>query len=364
MKRLDFRSVVVVLLAAAAGCKGDPTADLRTGVSSISLNPDLMYIDQGSTKGLEVVARDQQLNPIATELTVTSADPAIVTVALDSSIPSADGAHFDYIVKAVGPGQTKVIAAAAGVSDSLSVTVIPTAFNGSIIPTSPKAGDTVKIASTALLKFSASATVTTLHSVVTILSKSTDTLKVLAPGGSQQWIISGVLVTYVPGLSVTLATPTPVTTSGNLWAASSSWQTAPDISSLIPAVGGAARHMTVAPVSPNNKAVCPEFVLAFGSGGPCMMFRFDLADTATVAFTTDWDGTTATDIDVYVCADSTTANFGTACFEDGGAGATAAKPQTTGGPPANNLLAAGTHWFVIEVYAGTTANSYVTIHRP
>ena len=58
MKRLDFRSVVVVLLAAAAGCKGDPTADLRTGVSSISLNPDLMYIDQGATKGLEAVARD------------------------------------------------------------------------------------------------------------------------------------------------------------------------------------------------------------------------------------------------------------------------------------------------------------------
>jgi len=364
MKRLDFRTVVVVLLAAAAGCKGDPTADLRTGVSSISLNPDLMYIDQGSTKGLEVVARDQQLNPIATAVTVTSADPTIVTVAVDSSIPSADGAHFDYIVTAVGPGQTKLVATAAGVSDTASVTVLPTSFNGAFSSSTPAGGDTITISSTALLKFNV-AHVTVKNSsgsTATILSKTADALSVLVPFGPPgPYTISGIVPTYVAGLEGTLPSTAVVTVTGNQWAASNSWQTAPNISALVPAVGGAAAHMTVAPASPNNKAVCPEFVLAFGSGGPCMMFRVDLADTATVAFTTDWDGTTATDIDVYVCADSTTANFGTACFEDGGAGATGAKPQTTG---PTNTLSAGTHWFVVEVYAGTTANAYVTIHRP
>ena len=55
MKRLDFRSVVVVLLAAAAGCKGDPTADLRTGVSSVSMNPDVMFIDIGANVGIYAI---------------------------------------------------------------------------------------------------------------------------------------------------------------------------------------------------------------------------------------------------------------------------------------------------------------------
>ena len=363
MKRLDLRSVVVVILAAAAGCKGDPTADLRTGVNTLALNPDLMYIDQGSTKGFEVVARDQQLNPVAAAVTVTSADEAVVTVAPDTSVPSADGAHFDYIVTAVGPGQTKLVASASGVSDTATVTVLPTSFAGTFSSSTPAVGDTITISSTPVLKFNV-ATVSVFNSagsVATILSKTADQLTVLVPAGPPgHFTISGIVPTYVSGLEGTLNSTTIVTPTGNQWAASNSWQTAPDISSLVPAVGGAATHMTVAPASPNNKDVCPEVVLGFGSSGPCMMFKLVLADTATVAFTTDWDGTTATDLDVYVCPDSALANFGN-CFEDGGGGATGAKPQTTG---PTNTLSAGTHWFVIEVFAGTTANAYVTIHRP
>jgi len=123
MKRLDSCSVIVVLLAAAAGCKGDPTADLRTGVRSLALNPDVMFSDAGTTKAFDVEARDQQLNPIATEITVTSTNPAIATVKPDSTVPSADGAHFNFIVTAIAPGQTKLVATASGVSDTASVTV-------------------------------------------------------------------------------------------------------------------------------------------------------------------------------------------------------------------------------------------------
>ena len=365
MKRLDFRSVVVVLLAAAAGCKGDPTADLRTGVNSLSLIPDLMFIEEGTTKPFEVIVRDQQLNPVAASVEVTSLSPAIVTVEVDSSVPSADNAHYNFLVDAVGPGQVMLVATAGGVSDTATVTVLPSTFNGTITPASPKAGDTVTIASTALLKFVVASVAVTgpAGSIATILSATADELKVLAPAGSGPWVIAGVTPTYVPGLVGTLPTA-PITTSGSLWAASSSWQTAPNITNLIPAFNGAPRRMTVAPVSPNNSAVCPEVELNFGSAGPCMMFRFDLADTATVRFTVDWDGTVATDVDVYVCADTTVAGFGANCFEDGGAGATGAKPQTTGGAPANSKFAAGAHWFVIELYAGTTANTYVTIRRP
>lgn len=363
MKRLDFRTVVVVLLAAAVGCKGDPTADLRTGVNSLSLIPDLMFIDQGTTKPFEVIVRDEQLNPVAATVEVTSLSPTVVTVEPDESVPTADSAHYNFLVDAVGAGQAMVVATAGGVSDTATITVLPSTFSGVITPAAPRVGDTVTINSTAVLKFNVN-TVTvraTGGGVATILTKSADQLTVLAPAGSGPWTISGIVPTYVAGLEGTLPTDASVNTTGSLWAASNSWQTAPNISNLIPAPGGAPRRMTVAPVSPNNAAVCPEVALGFGSAGPCMMFRFVLTDTATVRFTTDWDGTTATDVDVYVCADTTVAGFGANCFEDGGAGATGAKPQSTG---PTNTLPAGSHWFVIELYAGTTANTYVTISRP
>lgn len=363
MKRLDFRMVGVVLLAAAVGCEGDPTADLRTGVNSLSLIPDLMFIEQGTSKPFEVIVRDQQLNPVAASVEVTSLSPTVVTVEVDESVPSADNAHHNFLVDAIGPGQAMLVATAAGVSDTATITVIPTLFDGAFSTTTPQAGDTLTIASTTLLKFNTATVAVTGPSAsrVTILAKTPDLLTVLAPAGTGPWTIAGVNVTYVPGLTVSLTTP-PVTPAASQWAASRSWQTAPNISNLIPAVGGAPTLMTVPPVSPNNVAVCPEFVLDFGSAGPCMMFRFNLAAAANVSFTTDWDGTAATDIDVYVCADSVadSTSFDANCFEDGGGGATGAKPQATG--PAN-AFGAGSHWLVIEVYAGTTANTYVTIRR-
>jgi hypothetical protein len=363
MKRLDFRMVVaVVFVATVAGCKGDPTSGLRGGVNNLSLNPDLMFIAQGATKGFEVVVRDEQLNPVAAAVTVSSSDPAIFTIAPDSTVPSADNARHNFNIRAVGAGQARVRVSAGGVSDSATITVIPTQFTGAFSSTTPQAGDTVTIASTSLLKFDVATVRVTgpAGSIATILSKSADTLRVLAPGGSGPWTIAGVDVSYVPGLTVTLTTPA-VTATGSVWAASASWQTAPNITAMIPALGDSAK-MTVVPVSPNNVAVCPEAVLPFGSAGPCMMFRFDLADTAHVRFRADWDGTTATDIDIYVCADSvvSVAAFDANCFEDGGQGATGAKPQTTGGAQ----FPAGPHWVVIELYAGTTANTYVTILRP
>jgi hypothetical protein len=55
------------------------------------------------------------------------------------------------------------------------------------------------------------------------------------------------------------------------------------------------------------------------------------------------------------------AAFNNNCFEDGGAGATNLKPQAT----ANHKYTAGTHYFVIENYAGATSrNLYTTISRP
>jgi hypothetical protein len=354
--------VAVLVFGTVASCKGDPTADLRGGAAILSLNPDLMFIDQGATKGLEVVVRDEQLNPVAAEVTATSANPAVVTVAPDTIVPSADGARHNFNVTAVGPGQERIIVSSSGVTDTVVVTVLPTVFTN-LSTLTPAGGDTVLITSTSVLRFIPAlvAVTATGGRIVQALSVSADTIRVLAPNGAPgPWTIAGVTPTYVPGLVGTLPTPT-ITPGPDMWAASNSWQTAPNITSLLPATGQTSR-MTVGTPSANNAAVCPEAVLGFGSSGPCIMFRFDLADTMTVRFRTDWDGTTATDVDIYVCADSvvSAASFNANCFEDGGGGATGAKPQTT----TSAQFPAGPHWVVIELFAGTTGNNYVTILRP
>jgi hypothetical protein len=114
-----------------------------------------------------------------------------------------------------------------------------------------------------------------------------------------------------------------------------------------------------------NGAVCPDAVAFLGppANGPCMMFQFTLADTATLSFTMDWKGTaTNPDVDIYACSDSTVANFGDACQEEGAGGATtAAKPEKTG----FFKYPAGTHYVVIDVAKGTgSKNYYTTIRRP
>ena len=227
--------------------------------------------------------------------------------------------------------------------------------------TTPTGGSTLAVASTAILKFSDSTEV--VHpsfGALPVISRTPDTIKVLSAYTSGQLTITNVNVTLAPGLVVSLGTVAVVQPTGDAWAGDDNWQTAPNITSLLPASGASSQILLTA--GPANAAVCPEAALGFGSSGPCMMFRFTLAAPTTYNFSTDWEGgATSPDIDVYACSDSTVANFGSACFEDGGAGATSSKPQATGA----FTFPAGDHWFVVEIFGGgTTKNIVTTISRP
>jgi len=356
MKRLDFCSVVVVLLAAAAGCKGDPTADLRTGVNSLALNPDLMFIDEGTTKAFEVVPRDQQLNPVAAQITVTSLDPNVITVAIDTTVPSADNAHFDYVVTAIAPGQTRIVASSGGISDTASVTVLPTAFTGALSSTTPKGGDTLVIAATPLLKFDTTAdTVTTAAGLVApIVYESAETLKVLVPfGPPSKFTITGINITYVAGLRVPLKTSAVITQTGDFWAGDTNYTTAPTIP--VPITTG--KTNVVTDLDAANGPHCAEFgpPSPNNSIGPCVIYKFTLADTTTLSFSTEWNS--GGDMDTYVCDATGLAG----CFESGGGGAGSSNPEVI----PKFKYSAGTHYFVVEQFRGPTpANISVTVTHP
>lgn len=285
MKRLDLRSVVVVILAAAAGCKGDPTADLRTGVNSLALNPDLMYIDQGTTKGFEVVARDQQLNPVAASVTVTSADQAVVTVAPDNSVPSADGAHFDFVVTAVGAGQTKLVASASGVSDTATVTVLPATLAITGSSTTPAVGQSFSLYANALFGFDPDSGDIDFGAGVTgtIIRRVGDTLTVRVPQPERTQpaplTVVNAAVKYVPGMLVTLPTAATFDVT-NPFGNNSSPNPAATVT--LPAQG-------------DSTIVWDGFKLSEADN----YYSVTLAQPDTLTFTLSWDGNA--DLDMYVC---------------------------------------------------------------
>ena len=343
-------------------CVEDPLADLDASPAALVVSHSALQLTQGDDFLITATVVDGRSTPLALPITASGCDAA-VTATADPDYEPVPPTSSRFVVSAVGAADTCVNVSAGGLSKVVDVIVLPTSFNGTVSAATPQGGDTLTINSTAQLKFDTALVTATFGggAVATILSKTADQLRVLVPFSSPGPItLAGINVTYVTGLRATLPTSTTVTQTGNRWAASNSWQTAPNISGLIPAAPGTNRLTATRGAA--NAAVCPEVALAFGSSGPCMMFRFTLAAATVLNFTTDWEGAAlAPDIDVYVCSDSTVANFGANCFVDGGSGATGAKPQSTG----NDAYPAGTYWFVIEVYDGTgPRNLYVNIARP
>ena len=356
-----YTAALAGLAMVNGSCVDDPLADLDSSPAAILTSHSSLQLTQGAA-GFAVTATvvDGRSAPLAVPVTATGCDAA-VSAAVDPTYNPVPATSARFLVTGVSPAGSCLNLSGGGLTKTVPTVVLPTSFNGTVSGTTPQGGDSLTINSTTQLKFDTALVGITFAggAAATILSKTADQVRVLVPFSNAGPIsVSGVNVTYVPGLRVTLPTSTSVTQTGNRWAAASSWQTAPDISGLIPAAAGTSR-MIVTRGTP-NVAVCPEE--PFASSGPCMMFQFTLGAATTLAFNTDWEGTAADpDVDIYVCADTVVANLANDCFVDGGSGATGAKPQTTG----NDAYAAGTYWLVLEVYAGTgPRNAYVNIVRP
>jgi hypothetical protein len=349
---------------ALVGCHHDPLSDLDGTPSAVKISFTELDLNLGASGSITASVVDGRAVPLEIPVSFTSRNTAVATATIDPTYQAIPATSARAVVGTTGLGVTYIVASGGGVSDSVRVVTFPLAFLGALSTTTPKGGQPLAIASTAQLKFSPAAVSVVFPGVATpatIVSATADTVKVLTPYGATPGplTIAGVAVTYLPGPTITLPTTANVTVSGDYWAADASWQTAPDITALLPASGQSSKILLTT-IATDNSAVCPEAALGFGSTGPCMMFHF--TGGATYNFSTDWVGAaTAPDIDVYACSDSTVANFGTACFEDGGNGATSSKPQATG----VHAYPAGDHWFVVEVYGGgSSSNITVTISRP
>src|SRR5258708_3557407 len=151
MKRLQTREILAGVLLAALACRGDPTSSLRGGAKVIDLSTNVMFIDAGATKTLKVVVRDEQLNPLSADVTVASGNAAVVSVAVDTAVPVANGTTHSFLVTAAAPRHPPPPVQGGGFSNSLAVSVLPVTLPGLLSTTRPQRCGTIRIASTALL---------------------------------------------------------------------------------------------------------------------------------------------------------------------------------------------------------------------
>jgi hypothetical protein len=350
--------IVALLASTALACHNDPTAEGVGSPFAVVLDFSSLTLDQGTSA--QVVARivDSRFTPLTGDITFSSCNAA-ATVALDPTFVPEPPTAKRATIAAVGADAGCIVASAAGAKpDSVSLIVLPTSFAGALSGTSANAGTVLTIASTAALKFDTAAVTVTFGGgvVAPFASKTADQLQVLVPFSDPGPLsITGVVVTYVAGLTVTLPTAASFTqTGGDPFPGANEWQTAPDITSLLPGAGQSSLFLA-APPSSNPAGTCPEERFAFGPSGPCALLRFTLAAPTTISFEVDWDGPSA-DVDVVICNDSTAAAYATfaPCVADGFAGAGSSKPEVAGGVS----YPAGTYWVAIQDYEGTGVRNY------
>ncbi|HTY06348.1 MAG TPA: hypothetical protein VMC86_07515 [Gemmatimonadales bacterium] len=366
-------SVLIGVMVALASCHSDPTASGSGTPSAVIANFSSLSLNGiGATGSFIAEIVDDRLTPLTGAISFSSCDPTTATVAADPTYVPVPNTSAKAIVTSTGLNKSCIIASASGLKpDTVSVIVAPTVFPVVLSAANPQPGNVITIKSGApTLQFdtaTVSVTFGTEKESALILSKAADSLVVAVPAFTADSMrFTGIVVTY-SGSTLALAT-VPVTAGTNAYAGSDAYVPGFDLTPQLPASGSSVVLYPAQPLA-NNAPACPEVYLGFGSSGPCLIFKFTLAAPATLDFTADWPGANASnpDIDIYSCSGATAS---TACdFEDGGAGATGLKPQSTG----NHTYPAGTHYFIIEYYAacdgsacpgnGNVSNYTLTISR-
>ena len=361
MNRRLFGAFGVLVIAAAAsvgGCKSDPLSGTDGSTAAVVANFSYLQMPIGTDQAVTAQALDARGTPLEEPVTFTACTGDI-TVTVDPTYHPIPATSARAIVHAVTANPSCVVATANGVSDTVQVAVLPQGFGGAFSKSTAKGGDTLTISSTTLLKFD-TATVAVSFGTLTapIIAKTANSVSVLVPfGATGAATISGINVTYVANLIVTLPSTATVTQTGDLWApGDTSYATAPTIA-LPAATGQTTTFLSLVP-SVSTDANCGEGTGAGGTGN-CTFFKYTANGTDSLQFTTSWTPATtaadASDIDTYSCGSAGVS----ACFEDGGAGASAKTPETFRFKPA-----AGTHYFVIEQYSpGEDPNIVVTIKK-
>lgn len=195
MKRFVTATLAAVVMAA---CFDDPTSDLRDGATRLVLSRTSLVISTGDSIQVQVTALDAQGNQVPVgDVTWVSADPNIAAISGETEFPG--NVYERAFVRGVtfAPGTTTITVTAQGVTDSVRVTVLPSALSGNggtaavtgtaaadtitgLTPFAFTAGDTIVLTASGALAFDNDATVSLGSNAGYIISQSATQIKVMA----------------------------------------------------------------------------------------------------------------------------------------------------------------------------------------
>lgn len=245
MKRILRGAVVFAASALVWACNTEPDAVQGGDPVQIVADPAVVLVPQFGTEEILVRLVDQQGQSLEAEISVSAPGTGIEVTAdpLFRPVYGADGAltantantEVRLEVEGLALGTTTFTLAGEGLTKDVTVTVVPSDVDVSLLPAAPLAGDTVTVTLPAGLRLGTGFTFTSLRGDNPIfIDVPADSLsaRVILPANATQGdlVINGVRTIYNPAagafnaLALRIVPPAP---TGSLYPGASACATAP-----------------------------------------------------------------------------------------------------------------------------------------
>jgi hypothetical protein len=318
MNRLTSGMVALLGVTLVGACSGDPTGDLRNGVSYLTASPSTVNVTLGKSKPVQITAFDDQGNQISSAFEVTNVAPGIgvkrdslyLPIYLNDSTLSVppEAPTFQYLVTATGLAASHFTVAVGDKSVTIPVFVAPDPLNVPIstLTAGATATDTTTITAPSPFIFSPSSFVTFDAGEAATLGVSGDGTQLFInapPGATSKGTVTGLVVPYFPTAIVSDSTDAAVTIPAipSARAGTDDISTAPEIP--FPGVSGARTGL----IDGNGGYAAAN--CGANSGVPCQLYKIVVPADVTIDAKLSWSNDA--DMGLYVLnADGSDADTG------------------------------------------------------
>jgi hypothetical protein len=329
---------LLLLLAAGAGaCGGDPTESFREAGQKIVTDPSVVFVNQGASVFVVAQLQDNQGNQLTTDFGTANVASQISVITDTSFLATTNGTTLKtrerFVVTGLAPGAASFEITSGGVTDTVPVSVIPTAIAATFSNASPALNEPVTITLPAGYTFGADATLESALGpgiVQSVAADGTSLTAIIPPGSVGPVTLGGLAADFLPGLPLTLPSIDSVSASATGLPGTDAATTAPELP--VPALGETVSLLDAGTFTGADIT---------GDGGLALAqyYKITVADSGAYTIATSWPG--VADVDEVLC-------FDVACSADPAFdGASANNPES-----ATFDLDAGTYYLGIVLFAG------------
>jgi hypothetical protein len=344
MKRSMCGIIALAALTGLWSCNGDPTGNFREGAKQVVPDPSSVFVDQGASKFVTVEAVDDQGNQLAADFQAQNIGAGITVVKDTTFLSTTIGTHLEtsarFIVTGVGPGSTSFDVAAAGLTTTIPVRVIPTSFAATFSNPTPATNEEVTITLPAGYKFAAGAGATTDQGPGVTRSFSVDStaIVVVLPPGATTVALDSVKADFLPGVTLAgLPTDATIAVAATPAAGTGSTGTAPTLP--VPALGASTVFFDVGTFTAADVTV--------DGGVGAQYYKLVITQAGDYTITTNWPPESPADLDAVQCPSGGCA--GASVFV--GTGITHPEQGTL-------TLAPGTYFLAVILFAGAAPSNF------